>query len=104
MTDTKTWILNGCSWTAEEIKHELGFYEYCLKRAEKELEDFTTLLLQTHYKDYNKRVEDFKWKGSPTFGYTNDSATRVVSDKKTLSWINEIIKWNKEKIILFKNN
>jgi len=89
------------TYTAEEIKHELGFYEMMLNKSQKELEDFTTLLLQTHYEDYNKRVSDFKWGGLPTFGYTNETSTRVLSDKQTISWIREIINFNEGKIKYF---
>tara|TARA_R110000764_G_C10721610_1_gene348180 strand:+ start:43 stop:354 length:312 start_codon:yes stop_codon:yes gene_type:complete len=92
MTDT---------YTTEEINRQLGFYEMMLNKSQKELEDFTTLLLQKHYEDYNKQVEEFKWGGLPTFGYTNESSTRVLSDKQTLSWMKQGIKFNEEKIKYF---
>ena len=71
-----------------------------LKYYEKELEKFETLLLQKHYEDYNKQVEDFKW-NAMYGGYLNETSTRVLSDKNTLICINNTIKQNKEKIKYF---
>jgi len=68
-----------------------------LKDYEKHLEDFTTLLLQTHYEDYNKRVSDFKW-NTGYGGFLNEEGTRPASDKDTILSINKTIKRNKEKI------